>query len=140
MIYKRDGIVFMTLKDKIWLNPKIARIMPVNEDPWGVFKELEGSEWESLIPLISESVLDRAIHGDTTPLMRGVRDPKGCLKLAPVNKICTSSKECASFHKSYCKIDHKKMPDCFSIENSTLNYIIISAWRENYNLVRISND
>ena len=130
----------MTIQDELWQNPKIARILPRNESSWGEFGEFENTGWERLIPTISEKTLDRALHGDSTPLMRQVRDPKGCLKLAPVNKVCSSYKSCASFHKKYCQIDHKKMPDCFSMEESNLNYILISAWRDNYHVIRISND
>ena len=127
----------MTIKDEGWQHPKIARILPVNENAWGSFTEFENTEWERLIPAISEAILDRALHGDVTPLMREVRDPKGCLKLAPVDKVCSSSKSCASYHNKFCRIDHKKMPDCFSMEESNLNYILISAWRDNYHVVRV---
>jgi hypothetical protein len=127
----------MSIQSKIWQNPKIARIMPVDGDSWGEYAELKGTEWESLIPSISEDILDRALHGDATPLMREVREPQGCLKKAPVNKTCSSYKSCASYHKKYCQIEHKKMPDCFSMEESNLNHILISAWRDNYHIVRV---
>jgi len=137
LIYKRDGLVFTTLKDPHWGNPKIARIMPVKGESWGSFKEIEGTQWEGLIPSISEKVLERALLGDTTPLMREVRSPEGCLSLAPINKICSSFKTCASAHKIYCHLHHKKMSECFSVEGTESHRILISAWKENFHVIRI---
>ena len=54
MIYKRNGLVFTSLKDPHWSDPKIARIIPRNEDSWGDFKEIQDTEWEKLIPSVSE--------------------------------------------------------------------------------------
>ena len=49
MMYRRDGLIFMTLNDPHWNNPKIAKILPYESSNWGAFVDLIGTPVENLI-------------------------------------------------------------------------------------------
>lgn len=139
-MYRKDGLIFTTLNDPHWGEIKIARIIPTHQGgSLGSLQDLKETEWESFIDNISEGALDRALRGDCTPLMKeGVRDPRGCLKKAPLPKICADKKNCSSYKESVCKAGHKKMPDCFSVgqELPPSVQILLMAWHEGYRVVR----
>jgi len=140
MMYRRDGLVFMTLNDPAWGASKVARVLPSPDGGlWGSFLELAGTEWEGFIDVVSSDALDRALRGDCTPLMReGLRDPKGCLKRAPLTKTCSDAKGCASFKKEVCQTTHKNTPECFSFwrDIPTSVRVLLSAWKEGYYVIR----
>tara|TARA_B100000674_G_C37486477_1_gene753867 strand:- start:121 stop:534 length:414 start_codon:yes stop_codon:yes gene_type:complete len=136
LIYKRDGLVFTTITDSVWGEIKIARILPTTNE-WGCFYSLENTEWGKLVPGISEQDMERALLGDSTPIMNKVRDPMGCLKLAPVEKVCHESTDCASYHQNYCTLTHKKKPECFTTGKEKAVEVLLKAWHEKYHVVRI---
>ena len=140
MMYRRDGLVFMTLNDPAWGASKVARVLPSPDGGlWGSFLELAGTEWEGFIDVVSSDALDRALRGDCTPLMReGLRVPKGCLKRAPLTKTCSDAKGCACFKKEVCQTTHKNTPECFSFGRDipTSVRVLLSAWKEGYYVIR----
>ena len=80
MIFRRDGIIFMHLEDPVWGEVKIGKILP-DSTSWGVFESVALRGEATLIPQISDAILDRAVIGYCTPFMNsGVLDPKGCIK------------------------------------------------------------
>ena len=137
MIYRRDGLIFMTLKDKHWNNPKIAKILPYESSNWGAFADLKETEVNRLIPEISQVSLDRAMRGDCTPLMNeGIREPRGCLKLLKSPKECDEKEHCISYQKDSCILGHIKMPDCFSpLATNSLRPLVL-AWLEGFYIIR----
>jgi hypothetical protein len=137
-MYRKDGIVFMALSDAKWGDPKIARILPSPEgDTWGEYSALKDTPWGKLISESSLEALDRAARGDCSAFMKeGHRSPEGCLKLAPIERVCADRKRCLSFHKTRCLLESSPLQDCYSMEAPTLARVLISAWSEGYFVVR----
>lgn len=139
-MYRRDGLIFTTLTDPSWANPKIARIMPTQQGgSWGSFLELKDTEWAGYIDVVSSASIDRALRGDCTPLMKeGLRDPRGCLRKAPLSKECADAKGCASFKSTTCTASSKNTPECFVITRDIPApvRVLLSAWKEGYYVVR----
>ena len=140
MMYRRNGLIFTTMSDKTWANPKIARIIPTSKGgTWGDFLELKETEWARFIDVISLDSLDRALRGDCTALMNeGLREPRGCLKRAPFPSVCADYKNCASYIPKLCHPKSPKAPECLSLgaELPQTVRILISAWNEGYYVVR----
>jgi hypothetical protein len=141
MMYRENGLIFSVIKDKSYGDPKIARILGDDENSWGKFKSLENTEWANLIAVVSEEDIDRALRGDAKSLMgKGLREPKGCLKKAPVlNSLCAERDGCISFVNIKCSFKERDCPDCFSLDDdeNDLKKNIIEAWRKGYYVVRV---
>jgi len=136
-MYRREGLIFMTLNDPHWSNPKIAKILPYETSNWGAFKDLIGTPIERFIPEVDPSILDRAMRGDCTPLMNvGLREPRGCLKLLDTPKECDEKGYCLSYKKDFCILGHRKMPDCFSPLTTKSLRPLILAWLEGFYIIR----
>jgi hypothetical protein len=137
MMYRRDGLIFMTLTDPHWNNPKIAKILPYESTNWGAFSDLVGTPVERLIPEVSHNILDQAMRGFTTPLMnQNLREPRGCLKLLDVPKDCDEKDHCLSYNKDRCILGHRKMPECFSpLATQSLRPLVL-AWLEGFHIIR----
>lgn len=137
MMYRRDGLIFMRLKDQHWNDPKIAKILPYESTNWGAFSDLSDSPIVRLIPEVSPESLDRAMRGDCTPLMNeGLREPRGCLKLLDTPKDCDEKEHCLSYRKDRCILGHKKMPECFSPLTTKSLRPLVLAWLEGFYIVR----
>jgi hypothetical protein len=138
-MFRKNGLIFTTLNDPHWGQVKVARIIPTHQGgEWGEMSDLKDTEWAQFVDTVSQEALDRALRGDSTPLMKeGLRDPKGCLKKAPLPKICADSKRCGSYKETVCKAGHKKMPDCYSVglDLPPSAQILLMAWHEGYHVV-----
>lgn len=109
-----QGFAIGTLPDPAWGHPKVARVIPKGEDPWGILAPLKGLEpWGDLIPVISEDIYDQAVRGYVTPLMKVIGyAPKDCAKkVAGEASFCKIRKKCINA----CEDCHPgpKMPDCW---------------------------
>jgi len=136
MIYRRDGLIFMTLTDRVWGEVKLAKILPSELGNWGCFLDSK-NQLSKLIPEVSDTDIDRAMRGDATPLMNsGARDPKGCLKLIGVPKTCDDEPHCVSYNQTKCVLGHRKMPDCFSPVGQPAIRPLILAWLEGFYIIR----
>ena len=71
-------------------------------------------------------------------MKEGLRDPRGCLKRVPINRVCSDSNHCTSYKESICITTSKKAPDCFSLDREIPEpvRILISAWKEGYYVIR----
>ncbi len=137
MMYRRDGLIFMGLKDRHWNNPKIAKILPYESSNWGAFSDLSDTSVGGLIPEVSPESLDRAMRGDCTPLMNeGLREPRGCLKLLDTPKECDEQNDCLSYKKGACVLGHRNMPDCFSPQTTQSLRPLVLAWLEGFYIIR----
>lgn len=140
MMYRRDGLIFAQIKDPLWADPKIAKILPTDENgSWGSFLSLKGTEWEKYIDVVPLDVLDRAYRGDCTALMKlSLRDPRGALKKAPIPKVCSDSKSCVSYKPTLCIVSAKVVPECFSIYSEIPPPVrtLITAWNEGYFILK----
>lgn len=137
-MYRRDGIVFMSLTDPKWGNPKIGRIIPTEQGgSWGAYLDLKDTAWARLISEASLEALDRATRGDCSAFMKeGHRSAEGCLKLAPMSKVCSDHKKCLSFHKTRCLVESTPLQECFSQDAPPLARVLLMAWSEGYYIVR----
>lgn len=136
MMYRRDGLIFLTLNDPHWNNPKVAKILPYDSSNWGAFSDLVGTSTERLIPEVPQDILDQAMRGFCTPLMNQIREPRGCLKLLNVPKDCDEKDHCLSYKKDACILGHRKMPDCFSpLATQSLRPLVL-AWLEGFYIIR----
>lgn len=136
MIYRRDGLIFMSIKDTYTGYLKVAKILPT-ETSWGVF-EPAIALIEPLIPEASPESLDRLLRGDPTPFRntKGLREPQGCLKLIDTDRSCDEQDTCLSYNKTHCTLGHRKMPDCFSPVAGDQIRPLILAWKEGFFIVR----
>ena len=91
-----EGIVVTKFPDPAWGDPSIARVIPIGDDPWGILRFLVGTPWDPLFPRIPEDILDQALRGHTTPLMRILGPPpKALAKRLPVEDgTCRMKDQC----------------------------------------------
>lgn len=114
------GIVITKIPDASWGNPKIARAVGNDTDPWGILAPLRGTAWEPLIPLIPSLILDQAFRGHATPLMRVLGPPPEALarRLPITYARCRDRDTCINSGPD-CK-PGPKMPDCWEGEGEGL--------------------
>jgi len=108
------GIVVVKIPDPAWGEPRIARAVGNDRDPWGVLSVLRETPWEPLIPLIPSTVFDQALRGHATPLMRLLGPPPTALvkRLPAAYTECRDNKGC--INASPLCIPGKRMPDCWA--------------------------
>lgn len=140
LIYRRNGLVFQTFEVNGWGVIKVARILPTLEHgSWGKFYELKNTEFGRLIETVPLDLIEQAINGHPKPLLDlGLRQPRGCLKKAPLERICEDIKTCASAQPSLCTLDTKKtIPECFTpiTDNPSIAFIV-SAWNDGFIVVK----
>lgn len=137
------GIVSTKLPDEAWGSPTIARVIPSDRDQWGTLVFLKGTIWEPLFPIIPPAVLDQALRGFATPLMRVIGPPtRAIVKRLPVeNATCRNRLSCLSATDK-C-IPGSSVPFCweapgFETENrDVLNYVV-QLWREGIPVIVLS--
>jgi len=131
-----NGIVTVKLPDPRWGEPTIARVIPTEDGgPWGRLQFLVGTDWEPLFPVVPKLVLDQALRGHATPLMKVLGPPpKALVKRLPVAELpCAQRKSCVS-HTPLC-VPGSKVPDCWETptfngtEANLVNRIVL-LWRD----------
>jgi hypothetical protein len=129
------GIVTHKLPDPSWGFPQVARVIPNDDHPWGALRFLVGTEWEPLFPRVHRDVLDQALRGHATPLMRVLGSPPKALvkRLPKADTLCAQRDRCIN-HKPLC-VPGPKVPECWETSTfppevaSLVNYII-KLWKE----------
>ena len=131
-----NGIITVKLPDPRWGEPTIARVIPTEDGgPWGRLQFLVGTDWEPLFPVVPKLVLDQALRGHATPLMRVLGPPpKALVKRLPlVETPCAQRKSCVS-HTPLC-VPGPKVPDCWETptfkgaEANLVNRVVL-LWRD----------
>jgi hypothetical protein len=130
------GIVTAKLPDPRWGEPNIARVIPTEDGgPWGRLQFLVGTDWEPLFPVVPKLVLDQALRGHATPLMKVLGPPpKALVKRLPVAELpCSQRKSCVS-HTPLC-VPGPMVPDCwetptFTGEEANLVSYVVRLWRD----------
>lgn len=137
------GIVTTKLPDDSWGSPTIARVIPSDTDQWGSLAFLKGTVWEPLFPLIPSAVLDQALRGFATPLMRLLGPPpRAIVKRLPVeNAMCRNRRSCLSATDK-C-IPSSGVPFCweapeFETENGIVLNHVVQLWREGISVIVLS--
>lgn len=108
-----NGLVITKIPDLSWGEPRIARAVGNDRDPWGVLAVLRETPWEALLPLIPSRVFDQALRGHGTPLMRLLGPPPAALakRLPVIHVRCRERESCVN--ASPICIPGTKMPDCW---------------------------
>lgn len=130
------GIVTAKLPDPRWGEPAIARVIPTEDGgPWGALRFLVGTDWEPLFPVVPKLVLDQALRGHATPLMKVLGPPpKALVKRLPVaDTLCAQRRSCVS-HTPLC-VPGPKVPDCweastFAGSEANLVNLVVRYWRD----------
>jgi hypothetical protein len=140
MMHRRDGLIFMSIKDTPQGTVKVAKILPTTST-WGVFED-HAELLKELIPEATLESIDRLTRNDPTPFLRtkGLRTPLGCLKLLEIEKSCDEHRSCISFNKTFCTLGHRKMPECFSPSIGGNLRPLILAWKDGFYIVRERHD
>lgn len=118
----------------------MARVIGTEDNPWGVLKFLVGTVWEPLFPRVTQDVLDQALRGYATPLMRVLGPPPQALaKRLPVqHTVCYQRTACINY--GVLCVPGPKVPDCWETSEfsgtdiSTLNYVV-RLWRDDVVIV-----
>ena len=82
---------------KNWGTLKIARVVPIEDDIWGVFSRLEHPEWKGLFSLVSGESLSNALYGYINQFIIEAGDLPS-LKLSRVH----TQWRCSSYTKNNC--------------------------------------
>lgn len=108
------GIVVTKMPDPRWGEPRIARAVGTDDDPWGVLVVLKETPWEPLIRQVSRASFDQALRGHATPLMRELGPPPRALarRLPVAYATCRDSGSCVNASPK-C-VPGEKMPDCWT--------------------------
>ena len=130
------GIVTAKLPDAAWGEPTIARVIPTEDGgAWGALRFLVGTDWEGLFPVIPKMVLDQALRGYATPLMKVLGPPpKALVKRLPVVETpCSQRRSCVS-QTPLC-VPGPKVPDCwesptFTGSEANLVSLVVRLWRD----------
>lgn len=130
------GIVTAKLPDAAWGEPTIARVIPTEDGgPWGLLQFLVGTDWEGLFPRVSSDILDQALRGYATPLMKILGPPpKALVKRLPVVETHCSQRASCINHSPLC-VPGPKVPECwesatFKGGEATLVNDVVRLWRE----------
>lgn len=130
-----NGVVVTTIPDVAWGNPKIARAVGDDRDPWGVLAPLRGTPWEDLIPIVPASILDQAFRGHATPLMKILGPPpRALMRRLPVQYAQCRERHACINAGPLCR-PGPKMPDCWEGEGLDSAAVAVASqvarlWRE----------
>lgn len=134
------GIVVHKLPDQAWGYIQIARVIPNDDHPWGVLRFLVGTDWEPLFPRIPAIILDQALRGYATPLMKVLGPPpRAFVKRLPRKDVpCAQRASCAS-QGPQC-VPGPKVPDCwepptFQGVEATLISNVVRLWKDDIVIV-----
>jgi hypothetical protein len=129
------GLVTHKLPDPSWGFPQIARVVANEESPWGTLIFLVGTDWEPLFPRIPALILDQALRGYATPMMKILGPPPRALvkRLPKAETLCQQRRSCVNYKPS-C-VPGPKVPDCwepggFHGDQANMVANVVHLWRE----------
>ena len=105
------------------------------EDTWALAQGLPAT---SLLTFVDKGVMDHALVGWTSPLVKALGlPPAGCLRKLPIeNRVCERRDPCPFYRPKECVPTHTKMPWCFQpegIEDPNARQLVaelIKFWKE----------
>ena len=129
------NVIVQKLPDPAWGEPRIARIIPNDDSPWGAYHFLVGTDWEPFFPRVQKTILDQALRGYATPLMKILGPPpRAFTKRLPVEQTgCSLRTKCTNASPS-C-VPGAKTPDCWetsAFRGAEANLVngIVMLWRD----------
>jgi len=113
------------------------------EESWA---PLQGESLTSLLTVVSQELIDHALIGLTSPLVKALGiPPVGALRKIP-NPKCYRRDLCPFYSNVTCKPTHPKLSWCFEpdgIEDPlarTLGYDLIKLWRESVYVLVVKHE
>ena len=105
------------------------------EDTW---EPAQGLSAMSLLTVVGKDVMDHALAGWTSPLVKALGiPPEGALRKLPVeNRVCERKDPCPFYRPKECVPLHPKMPWCFDpggIEDPNARRLLaelVKFWKE----------
>ena len=101
------------------------------ESDWA---SLQGSSYARYFTVVSKEVVDHALHGWTSPLVKLLSySPKDSLHcVSPDARQCSLWDKCVFYRKKDCIPNAKNMPNCFQPAGlpPELGYEVLRLWRE----------
>lgn len=102
------------------------------------WRPLQGTPLASMLPVLTDEVVNHGLQGWTRPLVDGLGlPPVGALrKIPPEHRQCVHRAQCPFYDRTQCLPVSKRLPDCYHPENlgdervQTLAYEVIRLWRE----------
>lgn len=136
----RDSLRCLTLTYPGNAPVLIARVMPKENDPWGLFAPLRGTPWESLIATVPGEAMSHALRGFLRPLLAVLGPPPDALaRLLPeANRPCFQRRTCPMVSPK-C-VPGPKLPDCYEADNLPPDALVPAAavalaWRDGFRVV-----
>lgn len=142
------GFVTNRIPDPAWPGMALVRVLPLPNDPWGVLTYLRGTDWERLIPTVTEDHLDMALRGHATPLVRTLGPPPPALArwVPALQQPCAHRNACIAAGPA-C-VPGPKVPVCWEggpltpadpaappgLDRLALNYVV-RCWQEGHYVV-----
>lgn len=127
---------------------------PVQDFLWGALESLRGTSWEAGVRVVPAAVLDHALHGRLTPLLRELgRDPKASARRVALEEgECALKGGCLGWTPSLCRPGGAEgkgrrrkegPPDCYApplsdgtpVEVLEVFQRVAFAWREGRHVV-----
>lgn len=131
---------------KNWGTLKVARVIPVNGDIWGVFRPLVGTEWEPLFSTVSGEELSNALYGFINTFLIQVGDlPR--LRMSRLGTRWT----CSLFTSKHCLVGTSEcypgskitLPSCYKVPSyegiSEHFYELLDYIRRDYYIVLVDS-
>jgi len=109
---------FVTLKIDVegWGKITFLRVLPHQDDNWGVLRSWRGTPWEVLVTVVSGEDLSHALHGYPWPLIKSLGPPTEVLyrHLSEEHSFCLSyqDKSCSLRQKGKCLLG-KNLQPCY---------------------------
>ena len=129
------GLVTHKIPDPDWGFPTIARAIPNDDHPWGALRFFVDTPWEPLFPRITFNVLDQALRGYATPLMKVLGPPPRAFvkRLPTAHAQCAQRASCVSY--SPLCVPGPKVPDCwepsmFTGPDVSIVNNVVRLWRD----------
>lgn len=91
---------------------RLSVVVPRGDDPWGDVAPVRGTQWESLVRIVSGESVSHAAHGWATPLVRELGPgPEVLLRRHATPCVMSTGGQCVGAGPD-CR-PGRKMPDCY---------------------------
>ena len=128
-----NGLQPVKIQSNEWGEILLLRVIPHNDNSWGVLDPLKGTPWGDQIVVLSGETLSHALHGYTLPLVRELGNPPETrAKRIPdeVGKCRLATGQC-NMVTIHCR-PGKNLPVCYEApgSQSRLASFVAQAWME----------
>lgn len=131
---------------KNWGIIRVARVIPKDNDLWGAFAPLKGTDWESLFTTVTGEALSEALYGYLNSFLQQVGDlPSLKLSRIGVDWMCAShAKNKCGMRLSSCYPGSQQIPMCYKYprDNSLVEPVsqLLDYVKSDYYIVLVSGE